>query len=426
MRLLPDFFRTKNFGDNGNEVVSLFRNDDLLRARHIVRKELPRPLWGAGIRKCSNERVHVILCGVTPLAVAIARQVALLCHFPNFDENTGRNRTLITFLTDEDVSAEEVQSIGLTGNLTQCCRLVFTECGDGTPVVKECINPDSFLDVEMEFATLRGGTLARYVEHRCEASDIVTCFSCGVSDAQLFDGKTRQHFLLKETPLDSETRQRYLEEIDLTRAKLVNTVYNIGTGLREVSDFANLDARDYNMSLQRLCQEITRNSMEAAWQKLSADSDSAEMKLSNLYCGDCIDAKIASLGLARKNFVHPSSFSGFKCKLLRHKRRTSPRRILEQNLEVMARTEHSRWVVERLIQGYRPYTPEEHYSDELRCGKERIAHRKELKKKRKCHIDMCSYRDLRHIDPGVIKNDCFITLAIDFVLTRENRFRNRK
>ena len=48
-------------------------------------------------------------------------------------------------------------------------------------------------------------------------------------------------------------------------------------------------------------------------------------------------------------------------------------------------------------------------------GRDRTAYRKRLKNNG-IHIDLCSYRDLRRINPGDMKYDCFLMIAMPRII----------
>jgi hypothetical protein len=88
-------------------------------------------------------------------------------------------------------------------------------------------------------------------------------------------------------------------------------------------------------------------------------------------------------------------------------------------------SEHARWIVEKLIMGYRPLNEGERYHDEtlhaqFKNKEKRKKYRDSLKRNDQdpAHIDLCSYRDLRRINPDDMKYDSFLMLAIPKILKR--------
>ena len=95
-------------------------------------------------------------------------------------------------------------------------------------------------------------------------------------------------------------------------------------------------------------------------------------------------------------------------------------RIVKANLTTLAKCEHARWNVEKLILGFSPLTDKERIEDELKFGKAREQYRKGLKKDSKCpkHIDLCSYHDLQRRNPADMKYDCFLMMAMAWILKK--------
>ena len=94
----------------------------------------------------------------------------------------------------------------------------------------------------------------------------------------------------------------------------------------------------------------------------------------------------------------------------------------EKNNEALSISEHERWVVEKLIMGFSPLDKDERIKDERLFGNAKKQYRKALKCHQKesgtPHIDLCSYRDLRRVNPDDMKYDSFLMLAIPKILEK--------
>ena len=68
--------------------------------------------------------------------------------------------------------------------------------------------------------------------------------------------------------------------------------------------------------------------------------------------------------------------------------------------------------------GFRPLNLKERLQDERSFGKEKEQYRSQLKKNAQdpVHIDLCSFAELRRINPSDLKYDSFLTLAIPRIL----------
>ena len=87
----------------GNETFSEETIINWNKARKYVLNVLPEkerhsPLNGIGFSPSSSEHLHVIVLDASDLMLCIARQIALIAHYPNFNEDGGSNRTVITIL----------------------------------------------------------------------------------------------------------------------------------------------------------------------------------------------------------------------------------------------------------------------------------------------------------------------------------------
>ena len=109
---------------------------------------------GRGIKPDTEQYVHFIIAGMTPMAKAMALTAAHLCHFPNFDSKTGERKTVITFIDYDirrkrDVFVSEHQNLFM---LSHYSDISFN--ADGKMSVK-AHTPDmeygDFLDVAWEF-----------------------------------------------------------------------------------------------------------------------------------------------------------------------------------------------------------------------------------------------------------------------------------
>ena len=109
---------------------------------------------GKGIREDSPQYLHLIIAGMTPMAKAMARAAAHLCHFPNFDPKTGKRKTVITFIA-HDIRRKRDIFVSEHQNLFQLSHAALVSFdAEGKPVAKEQA-PDpaygDFLDIAWEF-----------------------------------------------------------------------------------------------------------------------------------------------------------------------------------------------------------------------------------------------------------------------------------
>lgn len=288
----------------------------------------------------SKEHLHLIVTGDSPRMLAVVRQIALTAHYPNYDESTGQNRTVVTIVSGNKQLMKELKKEEYLCNLVDYSNNLF-------------------IDIDFQVK----------------------------EDWQ--EGKNERILILSDEDMASflgSKKEKEIYYIDTTRAASTNMVYQIG------AEIDNLPAEDinnpnrYQMALD-VFRSLLRNKTPLINEK-KWESDPIEVKngLSNIFCSDCFEFK-----------------SG---------------QINETNIEAFSKSEHARWAAEKLIMGFRPLNKAERIHDERLFGNEKKQYRKQLKRNPSdpVHIDLCSYADLRRINPDDLKYDSFLMLAIPIIL----------
>lgn len=355
--------------------------ENWLKARHYV---LGADLCINGHEK-PNGHVHVEIeiekdadSETTIMMMAIARQVALLAHYPNFKEDDETTRTIISIIyngkDDSKRLAEQLKTH--MGNLLDYCQFVI----DGKEEENQYRIFKDYMPLDIAF--------------EIREKDAVGCM-CPNDD-------TEKHTI---TFLSSEVR-KYFEtnhvpkEIDILPAMSVNMVYQTGADINNLPAYDNANIQRYSSALSVFCYHIKQKEIVKAWEKTDWKD-----KLSCLCCADNIAVKLSSiLDMDQKTIA--------SCQL--HDE-AAVRNAVERNIDALALCEHSRWNVEKLIFGFRPFSAAERYEDEALFCDAKTNYRKS-KKKKHIHIDLCSYRNLRRINPEDIKYDYFLMLAIPHIL----------
>lgn len=426
----------KEFGD---EVVSGW-----YRARDYVLSKLDDvQSWGSdGIVASSSERVHIVIDCVDPMAFYIARHAALALHFPNFNEGDGRsqaprNGTLITLLYNRkkysDIIAELHREEYLC-NLTDLCKCTLKmveieDKGKGLKVISENVkNPNSFVGVELELLGFDNDDL---------------CYKANEKG-----GMKVVHF---DSEAIEEVKNRKCKcELNVTHARRVNMVYQVGADIDNLPpDDPNISDR-YSRALLYFCYQQSKGKTLEKWNEIAEYTNEDDKKgtlyqiklrnkLSNVFCADCFVTRLKSLfdNKVRKDMekVIKKAYCSVKrskeneeidCEtvcittdMLNYMIKNHEKDLLElvgNNLKAMAKCEHARWNVEKLILGFSPFSPQEHYEYNRRFGDSRSSYRNKLKKNEAHHINLCSYDDLRRIDPDNMKYESFLMLAMVKIL----------
>lgn len=431
----------KEFGD---EVVSGW-----YRARDYVLSKLDDvQSWGSdGIAASSSERVHIVIDCVDPMAFYIARHAALALHFPNFNEGDGRsqaprNGTLITLLYNRkkysDIIAELHREEYLC-NLTDLCKCTLKmvekeDKGKGLKVISENVkNPNSFVGVELELLGFNDDDFG----YEANEKGGLGLVHVGRKDIEK----------VKNRKCDSNKCDC---KLNVTHARRVNMVYQVGADIDNLPpDDPNISDR-YARALLYFCYQQSKNKTLEKWNEIAEYTNEDDKKgtlyqiklrnkLSNIFCADCFVTRIKSLfdNKVRKDMekvIKKAYCSVNRSKedeeidcetvcittdMLNYMIKNHEKDLLllvGNNLKAMARCEHARWNVEKLILGFSPFTPQEHYEYNCRFGSSRSSYRNGLKKNEAHHINLCSYDDLRRIDPDNMKYDSFLMLAMVRIL----------
>lgn len=357
--------------------------DNWYKARYYVMKTLPS-LEREGISHDSNKRIHVVVNweNSSPLLLAVIRQICLVAHYPNYEEDTGANRTLISICTkDINAAYQSIRDCAYLGNLLAYCKCKITDGKEG-----ECIETLP-LDIEFEFVTGKS---------EIGENDIV----------------------FEINKKDVEDKTAHLQEddymLDVTMGMLVSMVYNTGVEIDNLPAYDNANIERYSTALNVFCYNLKPDLIFLKWKDSAKPNNDGKYnevdiknKLSSVFCADCFESRIRGLLDTSGKTIVEYLLQDFKNVM---------KSICDEGIITsLAQCEHSRWNVEKLIMGFTPLTKEDWYEIESCFGKERRNMIKELKKKGR-HIDLCSYRDLRRVNPGDMKYDYFLILAMPQIM----------
>ena len=411
--------------------------DNWYLARHYVLNILQFGRFS--IPPSSSNHINIIIDGVSDLMLCIARQIALVAHYPNFDETSGSNRTVITILFESSSEPEIVNKVSREEylcNLPNLCKYsVKTWDGENVSITSEK-NKQSYIDIELEFIDIKEDN---YLSENNIKKNI---------------GRDDTYLLIKEETVREKLKNvdiKAISTINIKNARRTNMVYCVGGDIDNLApDDPNTTDR-YSRALHYFCYQQDEKDIQKHWDEFFKKDDDGKPTdyidgqiavrnlLSNVYCSDCFESRLLSVvtqNNLKKQFqgdwfknirCHDSNYyknimsdkrydiSQETLKWLLGNKYRQVLRIVKENIASLAKCEHARWNVEKLILGFSPLTPEERWEDAQLFGSSRNAYRKSLKKKGH-HIDLCSYQDLRRIDPGNMKYDCFLMLAIPKIL----------
>ena len=324
--------------------------------------------------------LHVVVTDDSPLMLAVVRQVALSAHYVNYIEYDvyGKlactNRTVITLVSQKENIVSELKKEEYLCNLLDYCKYSVNGMEE---------NKDSYIDIELQ------------IVKELSKSDMPNTVLMTEEDVQAF----------LKTKKDED-----IYKIDTRSAVYASRMYNLGDVI------GNLPAEDIHCA-KRYTQALGKFQHVQMPKKITPLIDDEKRggnltkvkeSLSNLFCADCFESRNKGIEKWREKEQKKSD------------EKVKTEDAWEKFNMALSQSEHERWVVEKLIMGYRPYSDQERFQYESLFGEERKAFRKKLKNNASdpAHVDLCSYRDLRRISPDDLKYDSFLMLAIPKILER--------
>ncbi len=370
------------------------------------------PLDGLdGIPYSSRERVHLIVIGMSKMGISLAVQATHIAHYPNFDnEAAGRPRTLITFI-DRNARREMQYFIGRYREIFQLARWRFVKAPDsispesgkwkiydsttdihkatnqtypwerplddesfGSPYFGGYLGED-FIDVDFEFieGDVALPSIQKYLSEACADSR-------GVASKEIEN--TSRTTIAVCLPNDSEAASAAFyfppdvydnaQEILVQQSHssaLIDAVRKGKTGTgdsryRKLVPFGMLDkcnyppADDYLMAkcvayayscmgdatdkrnfIERMRSHKNRqdfiDEIEDFWEKIEASNgkSATALRWSNVYCALSFGTKLRS---TESSINDKEEFSD------------------SRTIKTLARVEHTRWLFEQLLLGFRP------------------------------------------------------------------------
>lgn len=347
---------------------------------YIARSYVLEKLRNVAFIPGEEASLHVIVSGDSPLLLSSARQVALSAHYLNFEEENVlgervcSNRTVITIVTKmqaDDILRELSREEFLGRLLSECRYSLFGELH----------NENSYLDIEVEIVN--------------KAPEDPAAITFTEEDVKAF--------------LDEEDPGKVFS-IDTRKAVFANRVYSLGAVIDNIPYEDISGTGRYSRALDTFQYRVLGN---AKGSRLVSDRwknrVTARNGLSNIICADCFESRELAI---RRQCSHYDK--------LDRKERAA---LWERNSYALSVSEHCRWTTEKLVLGFSALSPEERARYNTLFGDGRAAFTKKVKNRatEPSHIDICSYRRLRLMDPASLKYDTFLMLAIPLILDKVGR-----
>ena len=366
-----------------------------------------------GIKKDSVRTVHFVLYGMTAISYALATTAAHLCHFPNFvKRNNGswgenkERRTKITLIAP-NIKEEMAYFASHLDNLFRLSKVnVINESGEkGEDIYNVTENKiyGDFLDIEWEFVD---GNIAdektrkllkNYYYENKEGKTYLTLALCQ---------KEADKNIAAALYLPSEFHTIEYEDEEKTRIDFEKTIpilvfqpkseEMLKTANSEIKMFKNIFPfgsvkESYDPSIRRRISEGKRICYIYNRGENYAFMTSNQDELDEMWRNESYANQMSN--------IYSSSHIGVKLRSVDNRTQLS-----EEEIELLAVTEHNRWNVEKLLMGYEALPKVER---EKQCDPEGL---KELKKKKKQFKHYCiePYSELipddRKYDTIIVKN----------------------
>jgi hypothetical protein len=334
------------------------------------------------------------------MMLSVVRHLALAAHFANYEEHnefgeiSHKNCTTIVIVSKDNDIEEELKKEHCLNNLLKYCQ--YTVNGEYGNTANNLIP----IDLDIVITT----HLPKDMDE-----DVV---SMTYEDVENVLG----------TKDDNE-----IFSIDTRKAALCYDVYNLGKEINNLpyEDIHNISR--YNQALNVFQYNRLRNEIKPIINEEWKDSQKDVTNgLSNIFCAD----RFSSIAAGIKDTCLSTG--------------EDETTLWEDKSMKLAISEHARWIVEKLIFGFRPVSDNERNRYEELWGNQRKRYLMLLKEDpdillekfhedysseifyddkgiehiAPAHINLCSFRELRRVDPDNRKYDSFLMLAIPIILDK--------
>lgn len=392
------------------------------------------PLDGAGIKYESNETVHVVIVGMSRMGVAMGVEAAHVAHYPNFIRDK-RLRTRITFI-DSNMSEEHEYFISRFKSLFDISRWRYLDKNDMQRSWKN--QEANLVDIEWEF--IDGGVQSPHIQNYLQETVLIpnkkiTIMICLPITSQAIASAL---YIPSEVYINEQVQQilvyqKHEEAIasNLSKGDKFKKLKPFGMNCNSYADALIVDS-----SRPRLTAQVydTVNNLKKGEKSLSAEKlyETIQLELknkkkvtktwnrskiwsqwSNIYNSCSIPTKERSIQVTDEEYILlRNAISMIDGKLNFDSTQISENLRFRVNL--LAELEHNRWNIEKLLMGYRQLTDKEKaILLDKEVGPDRDKEKDRLKGNIiKAHTDICSFHELKKIDPGVEDYDYLLILMI--------------
>lgn len=355
----------------------------------------------------SEKHIHLVIIGMSRMGIAIGVEAAHLLHFPNFCRNP-KYKSVITFI--DEVADREMNFF--RGRYRHYFEIASTTYYDmsGDKELKQMIPPTRFsgkdarfLDVEFEFIKGRAETplvqqkLSQWANASDEVLSIAVCLNyppksmaMGLYLPDNIYDRNIPVFVRQETSsalltmLNSKKKEDDVHKYShIFPFGMLDNCYDLDSQNIRMAQSIHYVYTFYN-DYQTLPESLPQDKiLRKIWNEIPVSH-----QWSNLYSAYSIAPKLRSLGI--------TDYFALK--------------LNEEQITLIAKVEHNRWNMEKLLLGFRKPTPEEQKIIDSDKAK-----RKEYKDKYFVHTDIRPYDELSE---GSKSYDRCITAGIPLVISK--------
>ena len=360
-----------------------------------------------GIHADDDKFVHFIIVGMSPMGYAMAITAAHVCHFPNF--HSKGLRTKITFI---QAGIRQEMNFFL-GRYSELMKLSYWEhvnledpaqCSASYPDARYVSSsPDrkGFLDIEWEFVDggIEAPEVRDYLEKCAESNDkseLLTIALCGDSPEENASAALFLPEIINERQIPLFVYQPGGDQMMriVKDSPRYSHIYPFGMKTDAFDKQCHERMKQARRIMYLYSQEGIITDMPEGDEKELVESwfnTQYAFQQSNMYAANSIPFKLRSLSVQEN------------------------KELSEEDIDLMARTEHNRWNIERLLMGFSPYPFSERMSfkeilssDDLDAAQELDTKLKAAKKKLFKHKDIAPYDELlddsKKYDRTIVKN----------------------
>ena len=410
----PDIYTSFQYADISEDMRNYisfvpFTFEDVWAQKVLIHNHVGIPIDSKdGIQKNSDQHVHVIINGMTPMGIALALQTARIAHFPNANLKNPNTLTHITFI-DKNASKKMHEFKHHYSHLFDLSDSLFWNSATGKS--DEWHNPidtnpslkylaPNFLDVRWEFieGELSDVPVHEYLaEVAKDTTAYVSIFNCQKDCEQnIVDAMNMSdNIYTAENVLHIYVQQ----ELSTSVVKMLSASSN--SKFAKMSPFGMLD----DVFQNDLVSEHLGKKVNAHY--CGVKDFTKQEEIDDLWNQLPISHKWSSINSANMCYVHLRSI-GFK----ENMSKDELQQLIDRHMDEMMHVEHNRWNMDKLLSGYRALTE----SESLAARKDPGEKKRLRSSPYYAHLDICSFELLEQIDFEVCKYDVDVLRVIPDII----------